>query len=121
MRFLQLFFLGFLISAFRNNGIFLVLPASLLLFFFCEKGYRRYALLLTFCLALSFGGYKYVLTPAAGVIPENKRVTMSVLFQQTARYVKEYPDEVTEEEKKAIDKVLDFLYLRYNETKPLFF
>lgn len=108
MRFLQLFFLGFLISAFRNNGIFLVLPASLLLFFFCEKGYRRYALLLTFCLALCFGGYKYVLTPAAGVIPENKRVTMSVLFQQTARYVKEYPDEVTEEEKKAIDKVLDF-------------
>lgn len=43
----------------------------------------------------------------------------SMPFQQTARFVKYHPDEVTEEEKKAIDKVLGYqdLAQRYN---PLF-
>ena len=33
---------------------------------------------------------------------------LSVPFQQTARYVKEHGDEVTEEEKQIIDKILDY-------------
>ena len=32
---------------------------------------------------------------------------LSVPFQQTARYVRDYADEVTEEERDAIDRVLD--------------
>lgn len=35
-------------------------------------------------------------------------LSLSVPFQQTARYVKEYPDEVTQEERAAIDGVLNY-------------
>lgn len=50
------------------------------------------------------------------ITPGGKQEKYSVLFQQTARYVKEYPDDVTEEEKEAIDNLLvyDGLAERYN-------
>lgn len=37
-----------------------------------------------------------------------KSEALSIPFQQTARYVKEYPDEVTDKEKNAIENVLDY-------------
>ena len=41
---------------------------------------------------------------------------LGILFQQTARYVKQYPEEVTPEEKEAIDGVIDYEKLaeKYN-------
>lgn len=41
-----------------------------------------------------------------GVVGEQEK--LSVCFQQTARYIKYYKDEVTKEEKNAINKVLDY-------------
>jgi len=45
-----------------------------------------------------------------------KQEAMGFMYQQTARYVKNYPDEVTEEEKNIIDKVIPYNILaeRYN-------
>ena len=41
---------------------------------------------------------------------------LSVPFQQTARYLREYPDDVTASEKKAINRILDYDVLaeKYN-------
>lgn len=46
--------------------------------------------------------------PAMGVIPSGKQEALGALFQQTARYVKEAPGDVTEEERAAISAVLDY-------------
>ena len=42
---------------------------------------------------------------------------LSVPFQQTARYIKEYSDEVTEKEKEVIDRVLIMIHYR-NVMRP---
>lgn len=48
------------------------------------------------------------LASAAGVEPGSVKEMLSVPFQQTARYLKEYPDDVTSKERKAINKILDY-------------
>lgn len=52
--------------------------------------------------------YISVLLPALGVAPGGIQEALSVPFQQTARYVTEYGDEVTKKEKKAISAVLPY-------------
>ncbi len=49
-----------------------------------------------------------ILLPLLNVAPVGKQEALSVPFQQTARYVVEHGDEVTEEEKEAINKVLPY-------------
>ena len=41
-----------------------------------------------------------------GIVPGGKREMLSIPFQMTARYVKEHPDDITEEESEVIDKML---------------
>ncbi len=47
-----------------------------------------------------------ILYPALGIKAGSVKEALSVPFQQTARYVNTFPDEVTEEERTAIDAVL---------------
>ena len=64
--------------------------------------------------------YKFVfcgmLLPALNVAPGGLQEALSVPFQQTARYVTEYGDEVTAAEKKAINQILPYKKLakKYN-------
>lgn len=102
----------------RNNGIYhiaLSLPFTLI---FLKKS--RKPILISFLSALII----YILFINVGlnllhVTPGNKREMFSIPFQQTARYVKYYEDDLTEEERKIIDKVLDIETLteRYNPIK----
>ena len=64
------------------------------------------------------GMIKQVLMHEYNVIPGSIREVLSVPIQQTARYVKEYPNEITPEERASIDKVLvfDTLAEKYNPT-----
>ncbi len=57
-----------------------------------------------------------ILLPALGVAPGGIQEALSVPFQQTARYVTEYPEEVTAKEKKAINAILPYKKLakKYN-------
>lgn len=41
-----------------------------------------------------------------GIVPGGRREMLSIPFQMTARYVKEHPDDITEEESEVIDKML---------------
>ena len=45
-----------------------------------------------------------IVLPACNVAPGGKQEALSVFFQQTARYVTEYGDEVTEAEQEAIGR-----------------
>ncbi len=74
--------------------------------------YRRYIGRILITIALPAFLYKAVylslLLPALGVAPGGIQEALSVPFQQTARYVLEYGDEVTAEEKEAIGRVLPY-------------
>ncbi|MDD3241906.1 MAG: DUF6020 family protein, partial [Bacilli bacterium] len=60
--------------------------------------------LISTCLYFS---YSKVALPYFKVTPGSVRETLSIPFQQTARYVKEHGDTLTKEERKNIDKILD--------------
>ena len=99
----------------RNNGIYLCLP--LLVALAAALG-RRYLGKLAGVTAVMLAVYAFTQGPLMEAVHCNGNETqemLSVPFQQTARYVKQYPDEVTEEEQEAIEDVLiyDTLAERY--------
>lgn len=103
-----LFIVGLLGCLTRNNGIYMVLPAVILLLFFFDRRKKAYALLLTVALILSYYGINTKLASTIGVAPGSMREMLSIPFQQTARYLKEYPDDITDEEREAIAGVLAY-------------
>ena len=102
---------------FRNNGIYMIIPTAFALLFmefrqkrkFCWK--RVVLILATIIIPLSTSAMlKKVYQPVPGSIAE----ALSLPLQQTARFVKYHGDEVTAEEKAAIDKVVDYSILAEN-------
>ena len=101
--------LGVLCCLLRKNGIYAVVPMLLAsAFTVSEKRLRRpvLAVLLAVCIG-SFGFDAFtekVLDIPAGSVGE----ALSVPMQQTARYIRDYGNEVTDDERTAIEKVLDY-------------
>ncbi len=101
--------LGVLCCLLRKNGIYAVVPMLLAsAFTVSEKHLRRpvLAVLLAVCIG-SFGFDTFtekVLDIPAGSVGE----ALSVPMQQTARYIRDYGNEVTDDERTAIEKVLDY-------------
>ncbi len=99
-------FIIFLVILLRNNGIYLVC-LSLPFVFFAKKNLRKTVIVLTVCTLLFNTAYGKLLTyleiPGTSI-----REMLSIPFQQTARYVKYYSDEVTDEEREVIDKILTY-------------
>ena len=103
-----LFFIEMCVCLTRNNGFHMIIPADLLLLFFTVKKKRRYILLLSFCVLISYYLVDNKLATYLGVEPGSQREMLSIPFQQTARYLKEYPDDVSDAEEKAINNVLSY-------------
>lgn len=109
--FLALLFLNALLVALsKNQGVYFVAAAGVLCLLFC--GCRRWALagLLVPALLFQFVWVEALL-PAWNVAPGGKQEVLGLLFQQTARYVRDYPQEVTETEEAAIRAILDYDHL----------
>lgn len=99
----------------RNNGIYNVL-LSLPLLLLVDKVNRKKIMVVIVFLICAYEAYTKLLFPALKIPNASVREALSIPFQQTARYVSENEQYVTEEEKNAIDKVLtyDSLSNRYN-------
>lgn len=94
---------------FRKNGFFvLVISTTALLFIYKNRKTKLIVFALLTFVVLFQGCYKKVVLPSLNIADSSPREMLSVPFQQTARYVKEYPDEVTSKEKKAIESILDY-------------
>ena len=97
----------------RNNGIYLVIPSALGLLAAGRgiwRGNRRYFLLALACLFVPVGILRFHdgwLIPRMGIGPGSISMAFSIPFQQTGRYVRDYGEEVTQEEREIINKVLD--------------
>lgn len=100
---------------FRQDGIYLLALSCLAVLLTCRKKRKLMGCLLTGTILLSVL-YGQVLLPAFQVSPTNTREMLSIPFQQTARYIRDAGEDVTEEERAAIDAILDYdsLAEKYN-------
>lgn len=107
-----------LIMMFRNNGIYVILLSMPFLIIFSKK-IRKINLIILFVSLAVYLSYSKILLPTLKITPGSIREVLSIPFQQTARYVKYYEDELTLDERNKIDKILgiDDLGSRYNPIK----
>ena len=97
-----------LIMLTKNYGMYIIIIVAIVY----AITYRKYILQVLASFVPIILVYQFlwisVLLPLWNVAPVGKQEALSVPFQQTARYVSEYGEEVTEEEKEAINGVLPY-------------
>ncbi len=96
-----------LITLFRNNGFHIIVLSFPFLFLIGRKNSFKYLSILLVVITF-YLSYNKIILPHFKITPGSIRETLSIPFQQTARYVKEHKKEVTKDEKKVIDKVLGY-------------
>lgn len=114
---IQLLLIMFAVCLFRNNGIYVLILSFPLILIYSKKYFQT--LLVIFIGVLAFyGTYTKVLLPFLKITDGSIRETLSIPFQQTARYVKYYNKDLSKNDIKVIDKVLGYetLAKRYNPT-----
>jgi len=95
-----------LICLTRHQGIYIVILTSLFLIFNYRNYWKKILLITIPSLCIIFA-YNKILLPYNNVEPAGKQEVYGTLFQQTANYLKQYPDDVTNKELTAINKVLN--------------
>ncbi|MDE6851068.1 MAG: hypothetical protein K2J67_01075, partial [Lachnospiraceae bacterium] len=111
---LFLLFIGCLVCFTRNNGIYMVIPTCFSIFFLCFRQNKKVAPALLISTLVIYYFVESILAPSLGVKAGSKGEMLSIPFQQTARYLKEYPNDVSDEEKRIISNVLYYDNLAEN-------
>lgn len=117
-KYVALIFALFLLMAMRNNGFYLVLALLPFVIIHFRKDKRflvKVVSVLLIPMLIFKIGYSGVLFNALGIREGSPREMLSIPFQQTARYITEYEDEITPEEEDAILTVLGGHELTLNE------
>lgn len=94
----------------RNNGIHIVLFWLVVILAYLLIKKNREFLSVAIAMAVTaalYGMYEHVLIPYLHVEKNTTQETLSIPFQQTARYLRDHPDDVSQEEKEVIGRVLD--------------
>jgi hypothetical protein len=99
--------LSLLICLFRNNGIYTII-LSLPFIAVIDKMNRKKIILSVVIIIVIYESIMSILLPILKIPQTGIRESLSVPFQQTARYVKEHGNEVTENEKQVIDNILNY-------------
>lgn len=98
-----------ILSLFRNNCIYVAAPATLLviLFLIAKRQKIYYSIGIIAILSVYFMFNSYIVN-YCGVIPASSKEALAIPFQQTARTVKFHGNEITDEERDTIDRILDY-------------
>ena len=103
----------------KKNGIYVILLSfPIIIFFYIQNHKLRNNLLAVFLCSLTvLFLYSSILLPILKISKGSIRETLSLPFQQTARYVRYHSDDVTEDEMEAISNILNYdeLASRYDE------
>ena len=108
--------ISLLVSFIRPNGIYIVVPSLVALIIAAARDMRmRFTAVVIITLSV-YVAASYVLIPAFGIPTAPPNEMMSIPYQQTARYVVNYPKEVTPKEKAAINTSINYKNIpkRYN-------
>jgi hypothetical protein len=116
--FVGFFLICVLMTLVRNNGMHLVVLSAPFLFLLKDRWHKLLAVN-ALTAAVCFLLYSNLLLPALSISGGSIKEVLSVPIQQTALYVREYPDEVTADEKAAISRVLPYedIAAAYNPEK----
>ncbi|MCR4617802.1 MAG: DUF6020 family protein [Lachnospiraceae bacterium] len=101
---LVLFVVSGLCAFLRNNGIYAIIPALIVLGFYLKKKMRLRILVTTIAVFAVYMCTTKIILPTAGVTATSISEVIGVTFQQTARFVNTYPEEVTPEEVAVIEE-----------------
>lgn len=94
--------ISLLICLTRKNGIFIVLPTNLMLFFYQNKNYKIIFFLPI--IIFFFSNFIFSLKYTKTSILE----ALSIPIQTVSRYSKEYHDEISRNDKKKISQLIDY-------------
>lgn len=103
-----LFAAALLVALTKNQGVYFVAAAAAGALILCRGRRLRAAAALAVPAVLFQFVWLQVLLPAWNVAPGGRQEMLGPLFQQTARYVVMYPEDVTAEEADAIRAVIDY-------------
>ena len=98
----------------RNNGIYAVTPALIALLLWIKKDQKKKVLIALLSTVISFVLVVKVIFPLAHVSATSISESIGFMFQQTARYAVEYPDDIDEYEKEVLDKNFTGIEHLYN-------
>lgn len=90
----------------RHQGIYIIIIESFILLYCYRQQWKR-TLLVTYLPICLFLAYNNLLLPWMNVEPGGKQEKYGMLFQQTAYYLKQHPQDVTNTELAAINRILD--------------
>lgn len=96
-----------LISLFRNNGMYVIVLSLVFAIFYSRVNIKKMAMILLIYMVL-YKSYTGILLPYFKISDTSIRETLSIPFQQTARYVKYHEEDLTTEDKEKIDKILGY-------------
>lgn len=105
-RTLMFIFLMILMTLLRKNGIYVAYTTLFFMLLLYGKFYKRILIVLT-VMIIFYTTYSNLLLPSLGVMPGSVKEALSIPFQQTARYLREYPEDISLQEKEMIDQVLE--------------
>lgn len=93
---------GIVMSLLRGNGIYAIIPTVIALALLFKGKNKRNLLISTAIILLSFEVTTRIVYPCMGIGKTSVSETIGAMFQATARYVTEYPEEVTDYEKEVL-------------------
>lgn len=111
-----LFIVALLMCLLRHNGIYGIIACvfyQLLDYLFKKKINNKRILAVFLCTILLTLSFNKILLPILKIPSGSIGVAYTIPFQQTSRYVKTYPNEVTADEKEIINSVLDYPSIGY--------
>ena len=109
----QIVIISILLFLFRNNGFYIFLLSFPFLLIKNKKKFNYIIVILI--VFFSYEAYNKVILPSLKVTPTSIRETLSIPFQQTARYIKYHEKDISKKDKEDINNILD-----YNKIKKVY-
>ncbi|MCI1998187.1 MAG: DUF6020 family protein [Olsenella sp.] len=106
--------LGVLQALTKKSGAYIVIPTCLVCAVAFRGVWRQFVAQAATVAVIMWVILPHIIFPLFNIIPGGVQEPLNTLFQQTARYVMYHGDEVTDEEKEAIDAVLPYEALVIN-------
>lgn len=92
----------------KHQGAYLIIAVSVVFLIAYRKRHLRMAAILMLMGIFYLTVYSNLILPLCQVSKTGKQEALGFMFQQTARYVVDHPDDITEGERQAIDHILPY-------------
>ena len=100
--------IGLLLALTKKPGMYVVMASGVVLLFVYRRAWKAFIAQVGVIVVVMMLVMPLVVFPLLDVIPGGKQEARGMLFQQTARFALLHPDEVTDDERAVIDRVIGY-------------